>query len=216
MNLGKKTFQSNEVREYERKRYKSWDQKWVDRRERSIIRDLLGRAGDISGPVLDIPCGYGRFSGLLREMTQELISSDIAYAMVERARAKRRQAGEARPFGVTGDVLQGLPFRQEAFQGIFSMRLFHHIHESGDRIRILEEYSRVTSAWVICSYYQMNRLHRWQRRIRRKIKKSPTRICMINRTEFENVCRAAGFDVKASIPLLKGIHAQHISLLLKT
>jgi SAM-dependent methyltransferase len=216
MNPQKKTFQPNEVREYEKKRYRSWDQRWVDRRERSIIRGLLDRTGEASGPVLDVPCGYGRFSSLLREAATALVSSDISHAMVVRARDNRRHNGEERPLGVTGDILQGLPFQHGAFQGIFSLRLFHHIHEHGDRSRILEEYARVASAWVICSYYQMNRLHQRQRRIRRRIKKSSTRIRMISRTEFDQICRNAGFNVKASVPLLRGIHAQHIALLLKT
>ncbi|MFO7866452.1 MAG: class I SAM-dependent methyltransferase [Candidatus Aminicenantes bacterium] len=215
MSLKKNTFQPHEVREYERKRYRSWDQKWVDRRERRIIRRLLEQAGGGSGLILDVPCGYGRFSGLLRMKSEELVSSDISHAMVERALANRRYAGEERTLGVTGDILEGMPFRDGAFQGILSMRLFHHIHQDGERSRVLREYARVTTHWVICSYYQKNRLHQWQRRVRRKIKKSATRIHMVTPQEFARICRAADFEVAAAVPLFKGGHAQHIALLLK-
>ena len=79
----------------------------------------------------------------------------------------------------------------------------------------MEEFSRVSSSWVVLSYYQSNALHHVQRRLRRKIKKAPTRIKMITRLEFLEEARESGLDIVKIFPLFRGLHAQHIVLLKK-
>ncbi|MDD8026506.1 MAG: hypothetical protein PHI34_08320, partial [Acidobacteriota bacterium] len=63
----KSPFTSEGVRDYERQRYKSWDQRLVQSRERKLTRRLFRAAGPAAtaGLVLDLPCGYGRFAPLL-------------------------------------------------------------------------------------------------------------------------------------------------------
>jgi SAM-dependent methyltransferase len=210
-----KPFRRDEVADYERRRYRGLDQRIVDRRERRILDRLFREVGpaDRATPLLDAPCGYGRFSAFLLARSDFLVSCDLSAAMVERAVA--REAPRMRSRGVVADLKAGLPFGSETFAAVCSMRFFHHLHHSQDRRAVLREFHRVSGRWAVVSFYRLNPLHRLQRRLRRRIKASRTRIKMITREEFETEAREAGWEVVRLSPLLRGIHGQHIALLEK-
>lgn len=208
-------FKENEVKEYERKRYRGLDQKLVHRREVNILERFLGRVAPESGIALDIPCGYGRFSSLFRKRGWDLVSSDYSFSMVRRAVETERGSTRAKDWGVVADAKKGMPFKGGVFPVVLCMRFWHHVHDPAERKAILDFFSRVTSGWVILSFYQVNALHRLQRRFRRKLKKSPTRIKMIAREEFIDEIQGAGFECHKVVPLIRGIHAQHVALLKK-
>ena len=209
-------FEKHEVEDYEKKRYRGWDQKLVHSRENRLLERLLETVGSHPGQALDLPCGYGRFSGLLSKKGFTSINCDLSFFMVERANA-RRQLGNASPSpGVVADAVKGLPFKDESFFLVFSMRFFHHLHESRDRERVLGEFHRVSEKWLLVSYYQTNALHRLQRKLRRKVKKSPTRIRMISGEDFRDEAKSVGFEVEKIYSLFRGLHAQRIALLKKS
>ena len=207
-------FRRDEVADYERRRYRGLDQRIVHGREMRILDRIFRRIGE-SGPVsvLDAPCGYGRFSGFLLGRAAFLASCDLSAAMVERAAAKR--TGRSSPRGAVADLKQGLPFGPRAFGLVFSMRFFHHLHQSEDRRHVLGEFSRVSSRFAVVSFYRLNPLHRFQRWVRRGIKHSRTRIKMITREEFVEEAGQAGWRVVRVYPLIRGLHSQHIALLAK-
>ena len=223
-------FSKNEVADYEKKRYRGLDQRLVHSREQNLLKKIFDMIGETSGLALDLPCGYGRFSAFLLDKGFGLINCDISHAMVERAnesavwmslRAQRGNLTTIPPrndilSGAVADATSGLPFREAVFSLVFSMRFFHHVHHSEDRRKILNEYNRVTSEWVVLSFYQSNALHKIQRKFRRKIKKTPTRIKMITRQKFQNQAEEAGFEVVSVFPLFWGLHSQHLVLLKKT
>jgi SAM-dependent methyltransferase len=166
--------------------------------------------------VLDVPCGYGRFSSLLLGKGFTLMNSDISFHMVSRAIEQSRRHSEKTVSGVVADVAGGLPFKEGVFDLLFSMRFLHHIHESGKREKVFKEFSAVSSGWVLLSYYQMNFLHVLQRKFRKKIKKSRTKIKMISKEELKRVAALGGLEVVRIFPLIRGIHSQHIVLLKKS
>jgi len=135
--------------------------------------------------------------------------------MVKRASEKDGQPLSRFLSGVVADAKQGLPFKKGAFSLLLSLRFFHHIHEKEEREFILKEFSRATSGWVILSYYQKNLLHILQRKFRRRVKRSRTRIKMILRKEFNREIEGAGLRAVRVSPLFRGIHAHHIALLKK-
>ena len=218
MNIGKSSnipFEKHEVEEYERKRYRGIDQRLVHGKEGRLLGKILSKIDDGPLLVLDIPCGYGRFSSILLDKDLSLVSSDLSFHMVKRASEKGRQPNARFLLGVVADAKQGLPFKKGAFSLLLSMRFFHHVHEKEEREFILKEFSRANSGWVILSYYQRNLLHILQRKLRRRIKRSRTRINMIPRKEFYKEVEGAGLSVVRISPLFRGIHAHHIALLKK-
>jgi len=207
-------FQKKEVEEYEQRRYRGIDQKLVHIRERGILRKILKKIGEDTLWVLDVPCGYGRFSPLLLRRGLLIVSSDLSFHMVKRA-MERSECSDWRS-GVVADGKLGLPFKRGVFDLLLSMRFFHHLHQKEERKAVLAEFFRVTKGWVILSYYQINFFHLFQRKLRRKIKKSKTRIKMLSRREFEREVREGGFKTIRIFSLFRGIHSHHIALLKKS
>jgi SAM-dependent methyltransferase len=215
----KAPFREHEVADYERRRYRGLDQRIVHRREVLILRKALKLAAGeepapASGLALDIPCGYGRFTGLLAEAGYRPVSCDLSLAMVKRALAKAPTLPN--PLGMVANAVQGLPVRDRAFPLVFSLRLFHHLHRPEERRAALGEFARAGSRWLILSFYRANPLHQAQRALRRLVKRSRTRIKMISSREFEEETAGAGFRVVRVFPLFRGLHAHHIALLEKT
>jgi SAM-dependent methyltransferase len=208
----KSPFTSAGVRDYERRRYKSWDQRMVQARERRIIRRHFRAAGPEAATrlVLDLPCGYGRFAPLLKEIGARPLNADLSLEMVRRA-----VETSGRP-GLAADAKNGLPFRSATFGAVFCMRLLHHIHDPADRRAILEELGRVSSGWGVVSYYRANALHKAQRALRRLRKKSPRKIRMIEGDGFAREATAAGWTVVREAALFRGLHAARIALLRKS
>jgi len=211
-------FQESEVADYERRRYRGLDQRLVHGREVRILKRLLavcspGGQGEVHR-ALDAPCGYGRFGRLLAGAGYSLVDADLSLAMVRRAAAAR--PNNTIPIGVVCNVVEGLPFTPASFSLVFSMRLFHHLHESAARRRALAEFARVSEDWVIVSYYQSNVLHLAQRVLRRRVMRKKTRIKMIRGREFREEAASAGLTVERVVPLFRGLHAQRIALLRKS
>jgi SAM-dependent methyltransferase len=209
------TFEKHEVADYEKKRYRGLDQRLVHNREERILRKIFSKIGDAKGLALDLPCGYGRFSAFLLGRGFSLVNSDLSFHMVERANERTASLTRSYPRGTVADAACGLPFKDSVFSVVFSMRLFHHIHHSRDRVKILQEFARVSSTWIVLSYYQSNALHKIQRKYRRQIKKTPTRIKMITRREFQEETRGCDLDIVKILPLFRGLHAQNIVLIKK-
>jgi len=207
-NLPKLTFQRDEVMDYERKRYRGLDQRLVDARERQILQKLLKENKKDLKKILDVPSGYGRFSDLLLDKVESLVSCDISFHMVKRSKERALLSG--RHFTVVADAKQGLPFKDAVFDGLLCMRFFHHVHNPEEREDILKEFARVSSRWVILSYYRMNLFHFIQRKLRRKLKRRQTQIKMISGKEFREEVKRAGFNINKNFSLFKGIHSQQI------
>ena len=211
-----KPFDRAGVADYEKRRYRGLDQRLVDRRERAILRRLLATAAGRSAGaplVLDAPCGYGRFTGLILDAGARVVSADLARAMV--GRAMENASGPNRIGGVVADFRRGLPFKPGSFDYVFSMRLFHHLHAEEDRRAVLGEFSRVAKSGAILSFYRVRGIHVLQRRIRRWIRRARREIKMVPGAAFEREVREAGFAIERVVPLFRGVHAQHILLLKK-
>ena len=218
--LSPNTFDRAGVADYEKRRYRGLDQRLVDRRERCLLRRAFARlraldpkawAGPNSPLILDAPCGYGRFTDLILGEGTRLVSADLAHPMVERALEIRDSVHHLG--GTAADLRGGLPFKPAAFDYVFSMRLFHHLHASEDRIAVLREFARVASGGVVMSFYRFRGLHALQRRLRRLFKPRYRDIKMVAGETFEREAADAGFVVDNVYPLFRGLHAQHIVVL---
>ena len=246
------------VRDYEKSRYRGIDQRIVHRRETKLIREMLavaaaeeasgsGRTRPFRPParpvrgsgriVLDLPCGYGRFTPILKESGFDVVSADLSFEMARRA-AESAAAGPADSTGKADDLhlpphsarsepgpgtrlpavaanAARLPFKTGVFDLVFSIRFFHHVHDPADRAAILGEFRRASAGYVLASFYRMNGLHVLQRRLRRLFGKSRTNIKMVEPGIFEKTAEAAGFDIVRVVPLFRGLHAYHLILMKK-
>jgi SAM-dependent methyltransferase len=91
----------------------------------------LARAGLLTAPVLDLGCGTGEHTILLRRLGLDVLGVDAAPAAVERARERARLAGVDARFAV-GDAMDPAGFG--AFATVLDSALFH-VFDADDRAR---------------------------------------------------------------------------------
>jgi ubiquinone/menaquinone biosynthesis C-methylase UbiE len=190
-----------QVESYAQRRYRSWDQRLLNSREQKIVRKLF-REYNISGTILDIPVGYGRFLPLLSEFGS-VLASDIGFLPVL---YQKEKTGIAR--GSVNASAQHLPFKEKSVDVVFCFRLLQHMHHRDERIAIFREFKRLSRQWVIVSLYLTNPLHRLHRTIIRQ----SSRITMLTRDELNFETREAELSLVQIIPVIPGFHAHRICL----
>jgi ubiquinone/menaquinone biosynthesis C-methylase UbiE len=153
---------------YDGARFESRKGRFVDRRERSLIRDAIRRSGVGPGAsILDAPCGTGRVARMLAIAGYAVTGVDVSEAMLDRATAGfAGLPATARPRLLVADA-EALPFPDGAFDLAVSLRLFGHLPRSA-RIQVLREFRRVAGDGVIVAYYHRGSIQGLLRRRRRR------------------------------------------------
>jgi SAM-dependent methyltransferase len=110
-------FTRDGVRDYEKRRYRGLDQRIVHAREMRLLRKAFARIDRETAPaagagerrVLDLPCGYGRFTPFLSGLGRAVVNSDLSLEMV------RRAAEASGTPGAAANATAGLPFKDGSF-----------------------------------------------------------------------------------------------------
>ncbi len=177
------------------------------RKELRVVAALLGQAaaaqGGRLGPVLDIPCGAGRFHGSLDAAAERLVAADIARPMVEQSR------GAAAGAPLLQASAAALPFPEQSFDLVFCFRLLHHYAIPAERRAVLAELARVSRRWALVSYFDAASFQAWRHRVRRR---RTVRFAQSN-ADFAAEAAAAGFAVRRRRWIARGVSEQVIALL---
>lgn len=193
----------DEVRNYEGSRYKGLDQRIVHSIEYRITTNFIHEVAQPDDHILDIPCGYGRFTQYFVVGPWRVTAADLNPHMLQRVQDR---------FGERASYSQGsiteMPFDDESFDGLLSMRLIQHFHTSEVRIAAFREIGRVIRRWAIVSVYSTSALHKLMRHVREFHK-----ITMVDQSQLEQEIDQAGLHIIKSKKILPGIHAQTILLL---
>lgn len=191
----------DDVARYAERRYRHWDQRWLDRREQAMVRRLF-EAFDLRGEILDVPVGYGRFQPLLSRFG-EVDAVDFSPHVVA---YQQEKYGLAR-YSVTGRA-ENLPFADNSYDVVFSFRLLQHVHHPEERVAMFAEFGRVSRQWVLASMYMMSPVHQLQRRLFN----AKARITMISHRQLQAECYSAGLELVKLSSVLPGLHAHRIGL----
>ena len=192
---------TDKVEKYHRKRYKSFDQKIVDKLEKRIVRSIFNKY-NITGPLLDIPCGYGRFHTLLNNFG-EIHAADNGKLI---AKYQKENVGLSKSTTIC-DAAK-MPYENNSFDAVFSFRLIQHIHNSNERIAIYNEFNRVSKKWVIISLYKNVPLHTTFK----KFSKKKAKITFLNSTTIESELAKANLIPVYSRYIIPGVHGHKIIL----
>ncbi len=122
----------------------------VDAAERRIVDDLLGRLG-VGGPVLDVPCGTGRFIPVWAARGCEVVAGDVSAEMLALARRTAVETGAACRW-LALDARR-LPLPDGVVDLALAMRLLHRVRDPAERVGVLRELGRVSRRWVLFSFY---------------------------------------------------------------
>lgn len=191
-----------QVQRYAKGRYRSWDQRWLDRREQNLV-DGIFREHHLSGTILDIPAGYGRFQRLLTSFGP-VVAADLGFFPLL---YEKKNLGIAP--GSVNCAAENLPFSDSSVDLVFCFRLMQHLHEEGERIAVLKEFRRISRRWIVVSAYLSSTLHK----LHRAILPQPSRITMLSRPKFESELSEAGLIILKMVSVMPGLHAHRIYLL---
>jgi len=146
---------------YVEDRFRSTRMQQVDKLERQIASQFAKLT--ISGALLDAPCGPGRFVDVFQSV-ERYVGVDLnEEAIIE---ARLRHSGPGREF-LVGSVLC-LPFQDNEFDSVFCMRLLHHVPSEIMMAQIIKEIARVSSTYVLLSFYRSSGIRYWLKRLRGK------------------------------------------------
>ena len=133
----------------------------LDQTERKCVRELL-RFVPPDSLLLDVPCGTGRFHELLRQQGYRVLAADISPEMLQLARA----TGLAEDYLLSDAENLGLP--NKSVDGVFCIRLFHHVGNPQTRTRLFREFARVSRGWLLLSFYHSHCLKRFKKLVQGK------------------------------------------------
>lgn len=100
-----------------------------------VLRHVLGE--EECGRVLEVACGTGHATALLRDMNLDFVSCDLTAAMLDRT---RQRLGRAIPL-IRANARR-MPFLEASFDTVISTR-FLHLFDMGQQESVLSEMVRV-------------------------------------------------------------------------
>lgn len=123
---------------------RSWMRRLSNWQEHRVVAQALLACG-LGGRVLNIPSGAGRFGELLKERGFSVVGCDISLPML-------KETGARWSWPLVEGSAFALPFKDHSFDGLFIMRLLHHIHDQQERLALYREAARVSRGWVLITY----------------------------------------------------------------
>lgn len=174
-----------------------------DWRDHQIARKALIMAGR-PGSVLDVPCGTGRFWGLLTEDPERVIHAcDYSQDMID-VGLKYRPPHITRRIKTFQGSAFALPVADNFVDNIFCIRLIHHLGKKEDRLRLLTELHRVTASTVIISLWVDGNIKAWRRQKleAQRVRQSYQNRFVIARETIEQEFRQSGFDLVGYLDFL--------------
>lgn len=188
---------------YTHKFEKHWTERLNNVREQKLVRRLLGTIpkSELIGPALDLPCGYGRLSPLVREVAPRVVMGDWSFHLLREAAAFLRQEGDTPRHGgfVRGTALC-LPFPDRVFDLVLSVRLCHHISSREERLAYVGEILRISNRWVLFTYFDTDSFKNLSHERRRKFKNKRPK-WTLTAAEVAEKAEEAGYEVVESVPL---------------
>ena len=179
------------------KRFEQGSRKRIDQREQRAVRKIFSELADCRS-VLDVPSGAGRFLDALARDGRRVIEMDVAFEILEFARAKATKA-QANTCVLQGDASR-LPLADGAVDCVFSNRLLHHILAPAERHAILREFHRVCRRWAVVSFFNYKGLGRMRAFLKRLKGRQPAYAKQPTLEAFSAETAQSGFRVHAIVP----------------
>ncbi len=131
---------------YDRERFAGPFRRRRNRRKWRTLRRGLASLDTRVRRVVDLPCGTGRFTGDLGGLGIDVVGCDISSEMMREA--ARTAAGTDRVRGFVQADAEALPFADDAFDAVVSIRFMFHV-DPATRVEILREFGRIAPYQVV-------------------------------------------------------------------
>ena len=169
-------------------------------RERGIVDWFLAKLPQ-GAPLLDAPCGMGRFSDLALARGAKLVSIDLAFEHA--AYAANRESGKS-PLCIQGD-LTALPLKNDAVAAALVIRVTHYFDDETLQ-RVLVEAGRVAPE-ILLSYRSSRSPIAWRSALLRRLRgRGPSPKTNRSLAEIVKVAASAGLDFVEQPPRSSFFH----------
>jgi ubiquinone/menaquinone biosynthesis C-methylase UbiE len=190
MSFDPQTHYQNEgvARTYDRERFSSLAGRIFQDAELKTLAKLVQHL-PAKASLLDVPCGTGRIAQVLLEWGFRVTAADISQEMIHVAQSRMAAAGRKLP-AMRGSA-DALPFTDESFDAVLSMRFLPHISSEPRRL-MLKEMARVSRRWVFFSNSFSSGWYKSRRAVKRRLgHQAPTRY-PVTESEIREDLRYAG------------------------
>lgn len=180
------------------------------RHEWRLIRRLLAQVGH-SRVILELPCGGGRITPALADAADFLIEADIAIGQLRYGRATDTLA---KPRAWMTASAFHIPLHDDAVDGTVCVRLAHHLPTAAERERLFSELLRVSSRFVIVTYFDHHSIKNLTRRLRHPFDRKPPKLTMTTERVAE-LAQEGGGRLVAAPPLNRISSGHRFALIVK-
>lgn len=157
----------------------------VAKKEQRMVQDLLSLCQGVRRS-LDVPSGTGRLTALL---PGRAVAMDVSREMVERV-------GAAADLHLQGDA-ERLPFSDASFDLAMCVRLLQHLPDQRTLARVLGELARVSTRYVLVSYFDRFSWQQARRWLRGKLKGRASGRRAWRWKQMRDIMRGLGWQLSA-------------------
>jgi 2-polyprenyl-3-methyl-5-hydroxy-6-metoxy-1,4-benzoquinol methylase len=143
-----------------------------------------------SAPLLDVPCGTGRFAQVLLDDGFSVVGVDISEAMLEVARRTLERHG-ARFRPRAADVHELAKAEPKRYEAALCARVLMHFPLE-EQIKFLRSVADLTKSRVVFSQSLNTPYQRLRRRIKRLLGNQPSAAYPISKDDLANLLAGAG------------------------
>jgi 2-polyprenyl-3-methyl-5-hydroxy-6-metoxy-1,4-benzoquinol methylase len=165
--------------------------------------------------VLDAPCGVGRISLWLAQKGCEVTAIDLGEAATRIT--ENLLAEHHKPGNVECRDIMNMGFSEGQFDASICFRLLHHFSETRDQQALVDELCRVSSGYVVISYFSKYSVTSIRRKVRRfftgkPIKQNPLSLNhlkgLFGRNDFQllGTVRRSGFLHSLQLAVFESRH----------
>lgn len=181
---------------YKADHQKKFHRKFSDRKERALLQEYFAVVGACD-TVLDLPCGHGRLSDLLKQQTKHLLEADWSFTMVE---LNQRDHGRDGRGYMRCSALE-IPLPDRSVDCVVSFRLSHHLATPELRERHLQELFRVARKAVIVTWFSSTSLKNLLRELRLAVGLCKTPKNTLANARVRQLAESNGFRQHSAKPL---------------
>ena len=164
--------------------------------------------------VLDAPCGVGRLSLWLAQKGFKVSAVDLGESAVK----------------LTNELLSDQSFKETAqWQDIFNMqfadgefdasvcfRLLHHFKEVGDQQKLIAELCRVSSKYVVISYFSTYSVTSLRRRLRKVLTGKPVKQNPMSLSHLKGLFEPHHYELLGTVKRSGFLHSLQVAVFKKS
>jgi len=191
------------VQEYEgRVTFNNLHQKVITYREIKIIEKFIEKIEKKLNLIMDIPCGSAKLKNLLSNKSFKFIGGDISKEMLDLAQTRYKNSKNL----INLLRLDGMkiPLLDNSVDLIISLRLLHRVPDI-IKVKLLQEYIRVSRKYVIISFGQTSRWQKLRLKMRNQLSNRESVPYPILELEMLNIIKSLNskiISIKSVLPLL--------------